>query len=82
MSTDIPTPETDEHAIPWTEVKPDTWYVPRVHVRDLERVLYAEKIVNKIIEDALKNIEIGNHQYSPDNFATIALAEVERIRKG
>jgi hypothetical protein len=39
--TETPTPRCDAWAVPWTDVKSDTWYVPRIHARTLERELSA-----------------------------------------
>lgn len=36
---ETPTPKCDVWSVPWTEVKADTWYVPRIHARFLERQL-------------------------------------------
>jgi hypothetical protein len=39
QSNEVPTPISDALAVRWTDVKSDTWYVPRIHVRNLEREL-------------------------------------------
>jgi hypothetical protein len=44
-----PTPFSDHHAVRWTDVKSDTYYVPRIHARHLELELYKER--NRHIED-------------------------------
>lgn len=36
---ELPTPRSDAWAVKWTDVKQDTWYVPRIHARTLEREL-------------------------------------------
>lgn len=56
-TTEIPTPRADALAVRWTDVKSDTWYVPRIHARALERELATAK------QQAAQADELYNHMH-------------------
>lgn len=54
---EIPTPRSDGWAVSWNYIKSDTFYVPRIHVRQLERELHQANEENKSLKSQVAELE-------------------------